>query len=109
MDNSYYSKVYREVIEYLNHLSKEEYNKIPKELINYFESNMDKDYNYKIDIDKKIEQQVMLPETAIIIVMLFEDYFASNDQKVKMLKYFSINDSIIEFKNSTKYNPDDIF
>jgi hypothetical protein len=41
--------------------------------------------------------------------MLYEDYFADNDQKVKLLKYFNINDTIIEFKKSTKYNPDSIF
>ena len=34
---------------------------------------------------------------------------ADNDQKVKLLKYFNINDTIIEFKKSTKYNPDSIF
>lgn len=109
MENSYYSKVYREVIEYLRHLNKEDFEKIPKELISYFENNMDKDYDYKIDITKGIENQVMLDETALIIIMLYEDYFADNDQKVKLLKYFNINDTIIEFKKSTKYNPDSIF
>ena len=48
MDNKYYSKVYREVIEYLRHLNKEDFEKIPKELISFFENNMDKDYDYKL-------------------------------------------------------------
>ena len=109
MDKNLYSKAYREVIEYINHLSKDDYNKIPKKLIDYFENNMDKDYNYTIDLDKGIEDQIMLDETAMILIMIFEDYFANNTQKVKLLKYFNINDTIIEFKNSTKYNPDNIF
>ena len=41
MDNKYYSKVYREVIEYLRHLNKEDFEKIPKELISFFENNME--------------------------------------------------------------------
>ncbi len=109
MNKEYYSNVFREVIEYINHLDKADYEKIPKELIDYFESNMNKDYNYKIDISKGIEDQVMADETAMILIMLFEDYFANSEQKIKLLKYFNINDTIIEFKNSTKYNPDNIF
>lgn len=45
--NNTYSKAYTEVLEIINHFSEEEYKKIPKEKIDFFEENKDKDYNFK--------------------------------------------------------------
>ena len=36
-----YAKAYTEVLEILNHFSKEEYSKIPQEKIDFYKNNMD--------------------------------------------------------------------
>ena len=39
-------KAYKEVYEIVKHLSEEDFNKIPKEIIKTLHSNMDKDYEF---------------------------------------------------------------
>ena len=43
-----YTRAYTEVLEILSHFSKEEYAKIPTKKIEFYRSNMDKKYNYKM-------------------------------------------------------------
>lgn len=52
-----YAKAYTEVIEILNHLSKEEYDKIPKEKIDFYKKYMDKEYKYKINPQIELAKQ----------------------------------------------------
>ena len=44
-----YADAYTEVYEILNCLDKEEYNKIPVELIEFFEENRNLDYEYEVN------------------------------------------------------------
>ena len=55
--NNEYSKAYTEVLEIINHFSEDEYKKIPKEKIDFFEENKDKDYNFKIDSNVDLAEQ----------------------------------------------------
>ena len=41
-----YANAYSEVLEILRYVSKEDYNKIPKEKITLFETNSNKEYNF---------------------------------------------------------------
>ena len=47
-----YSRAYKEVIEVLNFVPKESVDKIPQTMIDTFKAKMDKDYDFKIDINK---------------------------------------------------------
>ena len=44
-------KVYREVFEIIKHLSEEDFNKIPKEVIETLHVNMDKEYEVNINFE----------------------------------------------------------
>ena len=44
-----YGNAYAEVYEILSYLDKEEYNKIPKELIEVFEENRNLEYEYEVN------------------------------------------------------------
>lgn len=101
-----YSKAYKEVIEVLNFVPKESVHKIPQTMINTFKAKMDKNYDFKVDINKSFEEQELLEETKAIFANIFRDYWATPYQK-----------EIIEAKEKydrqkleeEKYNPDDLF
>lgn len=79
-----YCRAYTEVVEVLNHLSPEEYAKIPKEKIDYYTKNMDKDYEFKIDPKESFKEYNLSEEAAAVLISLFRDYFISKD-KVEVL------------------------
>ena len=106
---SNYPKAYKEVLEIIKYLPKEEYERIPKEKIEFFEQNCDKEYNFIFDISKTLEEQEFLRETNAIIVTLFRDYFATDTQKEKLDRILIANEQKYQEELRKKYNPDDIF
>ena len=69
-----YSKAYKEVMEVLNFVPKESVHKIPQTMINTFKAKMDKNYDFKVDINKSFEEQDLLEVTKAIYANLFRDY-----------------------------------
>ena len=106
---SNYPKAYKEVLEIIKYLPKEEYERIPKEKIEFFEQNCDIDYNFVFDISKTLEEQEFLRETNAIIVTLFRDYFASDTQKEKLERILISNEQKYQEELRQTYNPNDIF
>ena len=106
---SNYPKAYKEVLEIIKYLPKEEYERIPKEKIEFFEQNCDNEYNFVFDVSKTLEEQEFLRETNAIIVTLFRDYFASDTQKEKLERILVANEQKYQEELKKKYNPDDIF
>ena len=107
--NNKYAKAYKEVLEIIKYFPEEEYNKIPKEKIDFFKDNMDKDYEFTINPKIDLSEQNISKETNAIIVALFEDYFATEEQKIKIKEILELNESILEQEKREKYNPDDLF
>ena len=58
-----YPKAYKEVLEIIKYLPKEEYERIPKEKIEFFEKNCDKEYNFIFDISKTLLLSVIIQLT----------------------------------------------
>lgn len=108
MSNNY-EKAYTEVLEILKYLPKEEYEKIPEERIEFFKNNCAKDYSFKFDISKTLEEQKFLKETNSIIIILFRDYFATDKQKEKLQKILLENERKYQEKQKEIYNPDKLF
>lgn len=76
-----YRKAYTEVLEVLSKLSPEEYDKIPKEKIEYYEKNKDKYYYFEINPNIPIEKQNLSKEANAILVSLFLEYFVNSNQR----------------------------
>ena len=106
---SNYPKAYTEVLEIIKYLPKEEREKIPAEKIKFYEQNCDKEYEFKFDISKPIDEQKTLRETNAIIIILFRDYFATPEQKEKLEKILIQNEKKHQEELREKYNPDNIF
>ncbi len=80
-----YSKAFSEVLEVLKYIPKEEYEKIPLEIIELMEDNCLEDYNVEYNPDMTLSEQNFLEETKYIIAILFRDYWATDIQKNKIL------------------------
>lgn len=109
MTNSY-SRACTEVLVLLKYyLKDDDYNKIPKDVIAFYEKNKDVNYEYKIDTNLSLEEQEISEKANAIIITIFRDYFASETQKEKLERILINNDKVIEERKREQYNPDDIF
>lgn len=97
---------YNEVVEILNHIPKEDYNKIPKNMINMFKANIDSDYNFKFNTKKSLQEQNVSKEAKIIIAILYRDYWATEEQRRKIIAKEKYDTQKIEEEKREKYTID---
>lgn len=109
MTNNLYAKAYTEVLEIIKYFPQEEYDKIPKEKIDFYKENMDKDYKFKINPEIDLAKQNISKEAGAIIVILFRDYFATEEQKKKIEEILKMNERKSEIEKSKKYKSEDLF
>ena len=108
MSNAY-SKAYVEVLEIISHFSEEDFKKIPKSEIDFYNENKDNEYEFKINPNIDLNEQNISREANAILVALYRDYFATENQKQILEKLLKQNEQKEEEKKREKYNPDDIF
>ena len=77
---------YKEVYTVLQDLNEEEYNKIPPEVIETIKENSNEEYEFVLNDELELKEQLLLPETKAILFNLFRDYLATPVQKEKILK-----------------------
>lgn len=107
--NDKYSKAYTEVLEIIKYFPEEEYNRIPKEKIEFFQENMDMEYEFTINPEIDLSEQNISKEANAIIVTLFQDYFATEEQKNKIQEILELNERKLEIEKRKNYNPNDLF
>lgn len=101
-----YSIAYSEVLEILKHISQEDYEKIPKSKIELYKENANKNYVFNYNPTKTLNEQNVSKIAKGIIAILFRDYWATPEQREKIIKKQN-NDRIqIEKEKTKKYNPD---
>lgn len=79
-----YARAYREVYEMIKELPNEYEEKLPKDLLEMYKAYMDKQYDFKIDLNKSYDEQNFCEEAEYIISNLFRDYWATPNQKAKI-------------------------
>ena len=85
MENIEYANAYSEVLEILKNISKEDYEKVPSEKIDLFEKNANKNYNFQYDTNLTLDEQNVSKRAKAIIAILFRDYWATPEQREKIL------------------------
>lgn len=103
--NNTYSCSYVEVLEILKHIPKEDYIKIPEEKIEFYKNNMDKNYIY-------IYNPIMpktLRNTDAILINLYKNYIAKEDEKQKINQILKLNEMKEEQEKQKKFRPNNIF
>ena len=103
------AKTYSEVIEVINNLKEEDYNKIPKEYIDYFNKNSEKNYKFRYDSLKSFSEQPISNEAKSILFGLFAEFVADEKQKKKINAYLHEYNIRIEQEKQKKYNYKDLF
>ena len=109
LKNKKYAKAYKEVLEIIKHFPKEEYDKIPKEEIEFYRENMDNDYEFSINPQIDLSKQNISREANAIIINLYQDYFATDEQKITIKEALIQNQQKEDDEKRKIYNPDDLF
>lgn len=107
--NIEYANAYSEVLEVLNNMSKEDYNKIPKDMLEMFKTNCNNECQFRYDLNKKFEQQEISKRAKLILAILFRDYWATPYQKEKIIAKQNYERQKLEQQKFEKYNPERIF
>lgn len=102
-------KAYVEVLEILNYIPSEDYNKIPNEIIENMHLYSDRNYTYQITSFDNFQEQEMLKETETILAVLFRDYWATEEKSKKIREKERYDLNILEIEKREKYNPNNIF
>ena len=107
--NIEYANAYSEVLEVLNNMSKEDYNKIPKDMLEMFKTNCNNEYQFRYDLNKRFEQQEISKRAKLILAILFRDYWAKPYQKEKIIAKQNYERQKLEQQKFEKYNPERLF
>ena len=103
--NNTYSLSYVEVLEILKHIPKEDYEKIPKEKIEFYENNKDKNYVYIYNpVNPKISRK-----TDAILINLYKNYIAKDDEKEKINHILKLNEMKNEQEKQENFDLNNIF
>lgn len=111
MQNIEYAIAYSEVLQILEHIPREDYNKIPKYKIQMFEKNANKEYKYKFKYNPNmtLDEQNVSKRAKAIIAILFRDYWATEVQRAKIITKQKYDRLQSEMEKSEKCEIDNIF
>lgn len=101
-----YKIAYNEVLKILKYVAKEDLDKIPKNMLDMFKSNASSENNFNYNPTKTLQEQNVSETARAIIAILFRNYWATSEQKEKIL---SVQNNERERIKQEKYNPDNIF
>lgn len=104
-----YANAYSEVLEILKYISKEDYEKIPNSKIELFETNHNKEYIFKYNPNRTLDEQNVSKTAKAIIAILFRDYWATEIQKEKIITKQNYDRKQLEEKKKERYNSDNLF
>ncbi len=109
MESIEYAIAYKEVLEILKYIPKIDYDKIPIEKIELYKTMQDKNYNFKYNPSKTLDEQNVSKRAKAIIGLLFRDYWATEIQKQKIIAKQKYERQQIEEKKSKTFQYNDIF
>lgn len=104
-----YARAYTEVLEILKHIPQEEFDRIPKSEIQFYEDNCDKSYKYEYNQNITVDKQIISREANTVIVAIYMNYFANEKQKGIIEKILKQNSIEAEKSKAEKYDIDKIF
>lgn len=103
-----YANAYSEVLGILKFIAKEDYEKIPNSKIELFETNQNKEYIFEYNPNKTLEEQNVSKRAKVIIGLLFRDYWATDEQKDKIIRKQNYDRQLLEEKKKSMYDIENI-
>lgn len=107
MENYYNALV--EVDTILDYMIEEDYKKVPEEVIRAIKENKSEDYVFNYDEELELQDQILLEETKEILFNFFRDYWATQEQKEKILEWQREDRAQNEIKKINNYKYMEIF
>lgn len=104
-----YANAYSEVLEILKFISKEDYEKIPANKIELFNLNSNKEYEFTYNLEKTLDEQNVSKRAKAIIGILFRDYWATEEQREKIIRKQKNDRLILEEQKKSLYDIENIF
>ena len=98
-----------EINEILKYLPKEEVEKIPSKLREFFKEVSSKDYVTNINPNIPLDKQQIKEKTKDIIALIYRNYWCSEEERKELDQKLIENDKKFEEELREKYNPDNIF
>lgn len=102
-----YNKAFKEVVEILKHVPEESVQKIPQDMRDMFEEEMDKDYIFEVKDNVEFEDLKLLDETKAILANIFRDYWATPYQRERILAKEQYDRQKVDEEKQKKYNSND--
>ncbi len=110
MENSIiYPDAATEIIEIFKFVEEPVLEKIPEKLKNELERISNKEYNFKFDETKTLNEQKLLPATKELLSAIFIKYCCREEDGNEILVACRENDIRLEEEKRKKYDPDKIF
>lgn len=109
MVNTEYANAYSEVLEILKYIPLEDYKKIPEEKLQLYKDNANAKHNFKYNPNKTLDEQDVSQIAKGIIAILFRDYWATEEQRTKILSSQKYARYSLEEEKKLKYDPNNIF
>lgn len=104
-----YEKCLVEVDEVLNHLSKEDLNKIPEDILKGIKEHRDKEYIWKYDESKELKEQKFDRNTIAVLSYINMEYLLSKEQKELMEKIHELNEQNLQNEIQKEYDSKELF
>lgn len=103
-------KAYTEILEVLKYIPKEYVKKIPKQIIEVFESEKLEDYTPIVDKEKPIDKEKLQKETLEVIAMLNYNYWCTDEKtKKELYSMYSENEEKYQKEITEKYDVNNVF
>ena len=103
------SKRFTEVYEILKYLPKTDFEKIPKNILNFIMENKDNNYTWKIDKTKKLYEQELNNDTIAILSYINMEFIVTDEQKQYLKKLYAYHEYKKENEKKDNSNYSDIF
>lgn len=99
-----YAKAYTELYEILKNIPEKDINKIPNEVLVMLEEKKDKNYIFQLQENIEFENQVLLRETKILLAIIYRDFWATEEEKEKIIQKWKYDIQKDEEEKKLKYN-----
>lgn len=104
MMDSVRANAYSEVLEILKYVEEDDYKKIPQDYISILNDFSNKENKFEFNPEKSLDEQNVSQKARVIIAMFFRDYWATENQRNKIIEFQKAERLRIEEEKRKKYN-----
>lgn len=109
MISAEYSEAITEVVDILNHMKKEDTDKIPEKFKKFLWQNQSTSYQPQLDHTKPLKDMNLKEKTKNILAVIYSHYWCNDEKKIEFKKLLQENERKYQEEIRRKYDPDNLF